>query len=81
MSRYINYDDLDYRNDMMHGKSSEFLDGVIYMAQRIEDALSIDIVRCKECKYHNTHRCFMAFSMIATEDNGYCYMGERTDDE
>ena len=51
MSKYINYDDLDYRNDMMHGKSSEFLDGVIYMAQRIEEAPSIDIVRCKECRW------------------------------
>ena len=50
MSRYIDYDALDYRNDMMHGKSSEFLDGVIFMAQRIEEAPSINLdwIPCSE---------------------------------
>lgn len=43
MSRYIDYDAIDYRNGKMHDKSSDFIDGVIYMAQRIEDAPSIDI--------------------------------------
>lgn len=51
MSRYIDYDAIDYRNDRLHDKSEEFLNGVIYMAQRIEEAPSIDIVRCKECKH------------------------------
>ena len=51
MSRYIDYDAIDYRNDKMHDKSSDFIDGVIYMAQRIEEAPSIDIVRCRECIY------------------------------
>ena len=53
MSRYIDYDAIDYRNDKMHDKSSDFLDGVVYMAQRIEEAPSIDIVRCKECIYYD----------------------------
>lgn len=43
MSRYIDYDAIDYRNDRLHDKSEEFLNGVIYMAQRIEEAPSIDI--------------------------------------
>ena len=51
MSRYIDYDAIDYRNARLHDKSEEFLNGVIYMAQRIEEAPSIDIVRCKECKH------------------------------
>lgn len=55
MSRYIEYDAIDYRNDKMHDKSSDFVDGVIYMAQRIEDAPSIDIVRCQDCKYWVYH--------------------------
>ena len=50
MSKYIDYDAIDYRNDKMHGKSSDFIDGVIYMAQRIEDAPSIDIVFCEKCR-------------------------------
>lgn len=43
MGRYIDYDAIDYRNDRLHDKSEEFLNGVIYMAQRIEEAPSIDI--------------------------------------
>ena len=54
MSRWIDYDAIDYRNDKMIGKSSDFIDGVIYMAERIEEAPSIDIVRCKECKWYST---------------------------
>ena len=53
MSRYIDYDAIDYRNDRLHDKSEEFLNGVIYTAQRIDEAPSIDIVRCKECKYRS----------------------------
>ena len=50
MSRYIDYDALDYKNWHMIGKPSDFIDGVVYMAERIEEAPSIDIVRCKECE-------------------------------
>lgn len=49
MSRYIDYDAIDYRNDKMHDKSSDFIDGVIYMAQRIEEAPSIDIPQWTPC--------------------------------
>ena len=49
MSRYIDYDAIDYRNDKLHDKSSDFIDGVIYMAQRIEDAPSIDIPQWIPC--------------------------------
>lgn len=82
MSRYINYDDLDYRNDMMHGKSSEFLDGVIYMAQRIEEAPSIDIVRCKDCKHcdyeqeDDIYHCYMLLHRFYNADN-FCSYGEQ----
>lgn len=77
MSKYIDYDAIDYRHDKLHGKSSEFLDGVIYMAERIENAPSIDIVRCKECTKHNTHRCHMAFDLVATNYDDYRSYGER----
>ena len=82
MSRYIEYDAIDYRNDKMHDKSSDFIDGVIYMAQRIDDAPSIDIVRCKECK-HGTY-CEEAEMYICNangqdlyEAEHFCSYGER----
>ena len=82
MSRWIAYDAIDYRNDKMHDKSSDFIDGVIYMAQRIEDAPSIDIVRCKECK----HRTYCYGDVLWTnkrqtvdihKDIDFCSLGER----
>ncbi len=82
MSRYIDYDAIDYRNDKMHGKSSEFLNGVIYMAQRIEDAPSIDICFCRECKKSHidgktTHYLWCTEWGRRTDTFGYCERGER----
>ena len=72
MSRYIDYDAIDYRNDKMHNKSSDFIDGVIYMAQRIEEAPSIDIVFCKECMHREEYPC-----KVYHDDDWYCADGER----
>ena len=52
MSRYIDYDAINYRHDKIYNKPEEFLNGVVYMAQRIEEAPSIDICFCRECKYY-----------------------------
>ena len=83
MSRYIDYDAIDYRNDKMHGKSSEFLDGVIYMAQRIEEAPSIEIIRCRECKYFWKYsdlptKCVFHLSLVNADD--FCSYGEKETD-
>ena len=82
MSRWIDYDAIDYRNDRLHDKSEEFLNGVIYMAQRIEDAPSIDIVRCAECRCRNEncgmgeHKWCEKLNMSTTPDD-FCNYGER----
>ena len=81
MSRYIDYDAIDYRNDKMHDKSSDFMDGVVYMAQRIEEAPSIDICFCEECMFADEepiadgrywcalHQCFMRFCSEGKEES------------
>ena len=51
MSRYISYDDLDYRGDKMVGQTNLFMSGVQFMIDRINEAPSIDICFCRECKY------------------------------
>ena len=51
MSRYINYDELNYRGDKLIGQTNLFMNGVQFMIDRINEAPSIDIVRCKECKH------------------------------
>ena len=82
MSRYIDYDAIDYRNDKMHDKSSDFIDGVLYMAQRIEDAPSIDIVRCRDCKHcqylpeNKIYYCYKSFHKILDAKSHYCGFGK-----
>ena len=73
MSRYIDYDAIDYRNDKLHDKTDEFLNGVIYMAQRIEEAPSIDICFCRECRLGGTEDC----PMDEIDDEYFCNFGER----
>ena len=85
MSRYIDYDAIDYRNDRLHDKSEEFLNGVIYMAQRIDEAPSIDIVHCSECKLNpkkprqysdpDPVEFYLWCEMFADAD-GYCPFGK-----
>lgn len=79
MSRWIDYDAIDYRNDKMHDKSSDFIDGVIYMAQRIEDAPSIDIVRCQDCKHwvYNFNGCARNPCTEPWYATDFCSYGER----
>lgn len=46
----------------------------------LEDAPSIDIVRCKECKFwKNKHLCatWSAFGTIETEADDFCSYGEK----
>lgn len=67
MSRYIDYDALDYKNWHMIGKSSDFIDGVVYMAERIEEAPSIDIEPKRGEWVKRTHN-----TLIAQVNFAYC---------
>lgn len=80
MCKYIDYDAINYRNDKLHDKSDEFLNGVVYMAQRIEEAPSIDIVRCGECKmWMSEHLCqwWSRYGTVETDADDFCSYGER----
>ena len=88
MSRYIDYDAINYRHDKLHDKSDEFLNGVVYMAQRIEEAPSIDIVFCRDCEYKrlydegDTKYYYCALEdrpnrQWSVDDTDFCSYGER----
>ena len=82
MSKYIDYDAIDYRNDRLHDKSEEFLNGVIYMAQRIEEAPIIDIVICEECLWQDDcSRMVKSLDGLVSTALTWCSDGERKDDE
>ena len=81
MSKWIDYDAIDYKHYQLHDKSEEFLNGVVYMAERIEEAPSIEIVRCKECKWAKalgTYQwCSRLDSTAQITADDFCSYGER----
>ena len=84
MSKWIDYDAIDYKHYQLHDKSEEFLKGVVYMAERIEEAPSIDIVRCKECKYASDNKVYGCMLNHFNNDDyhrmyadDFCSYGER----
>lgn len=42
---------------------------------------AVEVVRCRECKYHNKPPCPMRLSFNWTEDNDFCSYGEREDND
>ena len=40
---------------------------------------AVEVVRCRECKYHNKPPCPMRLSFNWTDDNDFCSYGERKD--
>lgn len=84
MSKWIDYDAIDYKHYQLHDKSDEFLNGVVYMAQRIEEAPTIDIVRCKECRYwemRNSPRGWCVVHQGYVSPQYFCADGERKESE
>lgn len=81
MSRYIDADALI--TDLNKGLWGKDWDKVLAEAI-INEAPSIDIVRCKECKYYNVYldehgswkRCDL--SMVGAEADCFCSWGERS---
>ena len=68
MSRYIDADALEYDTEW-----SEYHDGfTAYSQMAIDTAPSIDIVRCKECKYRE--------DCPPKADDDFCSGGEREDE-
>ena len=89
MSRYIDADAVitaiaefnKYEDELEYPYASDDLEEYKDDARLlIEDAPSIDIVRCKECKFwKNKHLCatWSAFGTIETNPDDFCSYGER----
>lgn len=79
MSRWIDYDAIDYRFDRIQDESPDFIGGVIYANACVMDAPSIDIVRCKECKRanHEMSGVYCGLSDVNMGEDGFCSIGER----
>ena len=87
MSRYVNADALGNTIVPMVGlwEDNEFYISYKRVFEIIENAPSIDIVRCKECKLHRTLRrkdngefykwCRANFRRV--DDDDFCSFGER----
>ena len=67
--------DADAVRNPYSGTSLEW-QGVLLL-KLLNDAPSIDIVRCKECKHRDKMMPSCLLFKTVTEDDGYCYKGER----
>ena len=79
MSRWIDADALKARIDQ-EVKEDKVLDGwAFFFKAYLDEAPSIDIVRCKECKWHHydtDDECRWRIEEIPKDDD-FCSYGER----
>lgn len=80
MSRYIDADALkpDYYDEYVFGDDEYVVR--YYSETQIDNAPSIDIVRCKEC-YMCDEEMWCSFYDSIMESDDYCSYGERKSDE
>jgi hypothetical protein len=82
MSRYIDADALKANCDIMVGNTTIGRRDYV-MFHEIDSAPSIDIVRCRECKWWNCEMsgCKRNPSVVAWRADDFCSYGERNGDE
>lgn len=74
---------MDDRENPTNGKQlidvDTFLEKMMKRTIRYFDVAfdAVEVVRCRECKYHNNPPCPMRLSFNWTEDNDFCSYGER----
>ena len=81
MSKWVDVDALiDAHYEYMNEHSYEW-DAILFSWSEslMKNAPSIDICFCRDCVKHNTHRCHMAFDLVATEDDDFCSYGSRSE--
>lgn len=86
MSRYIDADALkpDYYDEYVVGDDEYVVR--YYSETQIDKAPSIDIVRCKECKWASSNKegdydCKCHIPIFRVDAEGYCYLADRKESE
>ena len=72
-------DDLISRGALLADlREKGFLPAIVQRAiERAPTVGSVEVVRCRECKYHNKPPCPMRLSFNWTDANDFCSYGER----
>lgn len=82
MSRWINADALkeSWKEIEIDGATLSVIYGLL---KSVDEAPSIDIVRCKECKWRNNIGCALMIvdDSDKPKDDDFCSWGERKSDE
>lgn len=85
MSRYIDADAIIEKKWQAESEACFYALEDVVSVTDIEEAPTIDIVRCKECKYHfydesnDCKMCYIHEYGEIWEDDDYCSYGERED--
>jgi hypothetical protein len=87
MARFIDAEKAVEEARLSYCKDCNSYNGVRCSACAFDDAMSyiedsptadvVEVVRCKDCIYHNVAPCPMRLSFNWTNDNDFCSYGER----
>ena len=87
MSRYIDAEALEKRRiDYIVDGYADSVDDMVEWGMAIIEAPSIDIVRCKECKWASPNKegdydCKCHIPIFRVDAEGYCYLADRKESE
>lgn len=77
MSRYVNADAIKGKAWKAESEACFYALEDVVSVTDIDEAPSIDIVRCKECKRRKENGFCLEHNRYEKNDNGYCSYGER----
>ena len=72
--------ELDFFDDEERPRYEAYSKALYILNEYLKDAPSIDIVRCKECKYRKKNGFCLEHNRYEKNDNGYCSYGERSEE-
>ena len=73
---------VDMEECLIDARTAERFATFCALSDAVEEMPTVDaaeVVRCRECNYHNKPPCPMRLSFNWTEDNDFCSYGERKD--
>ena len=66
---------MDATSGTLHGE--EMKDKANEIFALLDKAGYKQVIYCKDCKYRNTHQCYMIYGLRKLEDKDYCSNGEK----
>ena len=87
MSKYVLYDDIEYKKELLIGQTNLFKRGVDWLFNRVDNASTIELTFCKDCckcKEKGIDNCPSGYGYLYCKDKksvvdpyDYCSWGKK----